>query len=494
MKMDLATSEKCACANCLFLLVSLLGCARKKRALRHIAVGIRNELEEYVDKALAKRESEEHVKIESDVLAFERRVEAVALKETEKKLVVFDVEGVLLPKKRYLFFEVGRNLKFQDFVRIVFCGLLYELGLISLRTAMKGLFKVFKGFTVDEFLRIFRQVPLMPDAKEVLAELRNNGWKIALISSGLPTFVVQDLAKTLSANHAYGFEPQTEDGKLTGDIRGDVIEPNGKLLVLTKILTYEEVSLKNCVVVADDRNNASLFLSDVRKIGYNPDFVIRMKADRVITGRLKGILAPIHNEPRQRGSLPSRNEVIRESIHACGLFVPILSGIIGLYPVAILILLVTLLYLMSELARMERKNFPIVSFITQKAASQAELYEFTTAPLFFALGILFTLLLFPSPANGAAIVIFALGDSSASIFGGILGKTSIPFNKGKTLEGSIAGFAFAFLGGVFIIDPVKALVGAITAIVVESLPLPLNDNIVTPVVTGAILTSLLAWF
>jgi len=416
------------------------------------------------------------------------------LEETEKKLIVFDVEGVLLPKKRYLFFEVGRNLKFQDFIRMVFWGLLYELGLISLKAAMKHVFKVFKGFTVDEFLRIFRQVPLMPDAKEVLVELRNDGWKTALISSGLPTFVVQDLAKTLSANYAYGFEPETEEGTLTGDIRGDVLERNGKLQVLTKILNLEEVSLKSCVVVADDRNNASLFLSDVRKIGYNPDFVIRMKADRVITGRLKGILAPIDNEPRQRGSLPSRNEVIRESIHACGLFVPIFSGIIGLYPVALLILMVTLLYVMSELARMEKKNLPIISFITQNAASQAELYEFATAPLFFALGILITLLLFPSPASGAAIVIFALGDSSASIFGGILGRTSIPFNKGKTLEGSIVGFAFAFLGGMFIIGPVMAFVGAITAIAVESLPWPLNDNIVTPVVTGAILTSTLAWF
>jgi phosphoserine phosphatase/dolichol kinase len=422
------------------------------------------------------------------------RVETVALKETEKKLMVFDVEGVLLPKKRYLFFEVGRNLKFQDFVRMIFYGLLYELGLISLKAAMKGVFKVFKGFTADEFLRVFRQVPLMPDAKEVLEELRNDGWKTALISSGLPTFVVQDLAKTLSADYAYGFEPKTEEGKLTGDISGDVIERNGKLLVLTKILKLEEVSLKNCVVVADDRNNASLFLSDVRKIGYNPDFVVRIKADSVITGRLKGILAPINNEPRQRGSLPSRNEVIREGIHACGLFVPIFSGIVGLYPVAIFVFMVMLLYFMSELVRMERRNFPIVSFIRQNAASQAELYEFATAPLFFALGILLTLLLFPSPASGAAIVIFALGDSSASIFGGILGRTSIHFNKGKTLEGSIAGFAFAFLGGMFMIGPVNALVGAITAIVVESLPWPVNDNIVTPMVTGATLTFILAWF
>lgn len=81
---------------------------------------------------------------------------------------------------------------------------------------------------------------------------------------------------------------------------------------------------------------------------------------------------------------------------------------------------------------MERKNLPILSSITLKAATQSELYEFATAPIFFAIGILLTLLLFPFPASSAAIAIFALGDSTASIFGRIYGRKTLPFNKGKT--------------------------------------------------------------
>ena len=156
-----------------------------------------------------------------------------------EKLVIFDVEGVLIPKKRYLFFEVGRNLRFSQFATMVLYGILYELGLISLKSAMKHVFKVFKGFRIEELLRIFRQIPLMPSVEGVFEKLREEGWKTALISSGLPTLVVRDLASRLEADYAFGFELETKDAIVTGEIWGDVVERNGKLLILKGILETE---------------------------------------------------------------------------------------------------------------------------------------------------------------------------------------------------------------------------------------------------------------
>jgi dolichol kinase len=93
--------------------------------------------------------------------------------------------------------------------------------------------------------------------------------------------------------------------------------------------------------------------------------------------------------------------------------------------------------------------------------------------------------------SSPAIAIFALGDSTASIFGRIYGKKTLPFNKGKTLEGSLIGFIFASLAGAFFTSPLKSLAGAVVAMIVECLPLPLNDNLITPLITGAALTLIL---
>jgi phosphoserine phosphatase len=408
--------------------------------------------------------------------------------EKKRRLVVFDVEGVLMPKKRYLFFEVGRSLSFSEFIKIGFIGFLYELGLISVKSALKRVFKAFKGMSVDELVRIFRRVPLMSGVEEVFETLKSEGWQTVLISSGLPTIIVQDLALRLRADCAVGFQLEEKGGILTGEISGDVLEQRGKLTVLAKILDTEKLAPSDCVVVADDRNNVPILLPEALKIGYNPDFAVRIKADIVVTGKLQEILAPIEGKPREREKQPSRNELLRESIHACGFFIPVLALYASLYVTALVIFVVTLFYVMSELARMERKNLPIISYITYHAATQSELFEFTTAPIFFALGILLTLLIFPNPANNAAIAIFALGDSTASIFGRIYGKRALPFNRGKTLEGSTAGFIFAFLAGTFYIAPTKALMGAIVAMFIEYLPLPVNDNLITPLLTGAVLS------
>jgi dolichol kinase len=169
---------------------------------------------------------------------------------------------------------------------------------------------------------------------------------------------------------------------------------------------------------------------------------------------------------------------------------PVIASLIGVPRVAAIIILVALLYATSELYRLEGRELPLISAITHRAASQSEIYGFAAAPIYFAIGILATLLLFPPQAGGAAIAMFCLGDSAASLFGGTI-STSLPFNKGKTWEGSLAGFFFAFLAGTLFVPPILALLGAAIAMTVEVLPLPLNDNVLVPVITGAALAVLI---
>jgi dolichol kinase/phosphoserine phosphatase len=400
----------------------------------------------------------------------------------EPKLVVFDVEGVIMPKNRF-FFEIGKKLGFSKLLRVLFYGFLYEAGLTSLKSALKHIFNGLKGIRREHLLLAIAKVPVVPDAKEVFKQLKARGCKTALISSGLPQTVVDNIAIELGADFGYGFEIGLNDDALTGEIWGDVIEARGKFQVLAKILKAEGLSPSDCAVVADDRNNAVLYLPEIQKVGFNPDFVIRVKADRVITGRLLGILAVVGGTPNRR-EVPSRNDFVREAIHASGVFVPVLSLLFGATTVALMICTVIALYALSELARMEGKSLPLISTVTRQAALQAELYEFAAAPIYFALGILLALLLFRVPVSSAAIAIFAIGDSSAAIFGRLISEKPLAFNKGKTLGGSMAGFFFAFLAGSFFISPPIALAGAAVAMIVESLPLPVNDNILVPLSTG----------
>jgi phosphoserine phosphatase len=417
-------------------------------------------------------------------------------KKTEhgsSRLVVFDVEGILIPKNRYLLFETSRKVGFLGFIKIVALGLLYEIGLLSLESALRRIFAMLKGLDAEEIQQLHKRIPFMPGTEEVFKTLKQNGYRTALISSGLPTPVVEDLATRLKADYACGLELEIADEHLTGAIRGDVLRSGGKAVVLQGILEKEDLTSQDCVVVADDRNNLSMFPLCGLRIGYNPDFVLTAKSDFVTKGALTEILPHITGEkPPPSHSLMSRSRGLRETIHI-GSF---LLSFICIYLlenilVASLILFITVLYILSELARVHGINIPILSSITWNAASKTELYEFAAAPIYFALGIAISLLTFPAPIRYVAITTLTIGDGCAHIFGMKFGRTPLPFNKGKNLEGTLFGLLFAFLGAMIFVDPTRALIAAAVGMLVEALPLPLNDNLTMPLASGLTLLLML---
>jgi len=348
---------------------------------------------------------------------------------------------------------------------------------------------MFKGLGAKEFFQIHKKIPLTPGTEEVFKRLNKNGYRTALISSGLPTQVVKDFATRLQADYAYGLELEIIDERLTGVIGGDVIKEGGKAVVLERILQKENLTPKECVMVADDRNNISMFPLCKLRIGYNPDFVLTAKSDFVTRGALTEILPPItgENSPASPVGI-TKSRGLREAIHMGSfLLIFVCIYILGNVLVASLILLVTVLYTASEIARVREINIPILSLITWNAANKTELYEFATAPIHFALGIAISLLVFPAPTCYVAITVLTLGDGCAHIFGMKFGRTRLPFNKGKNLEGTICGFLFAFFGATIFVDPTRAFIVAAVGMLIESLPLPINDNITLPIAAGLML-------
>ena len=414
----------------------------------------------------------------------------VKLADKRKGLVAFDVEGILLPKRRYIPFEATRKLGFPKFLKIIFLGLLYEIGLLSLEAALKRIFKYFKGYTIHELRRYYEKMPLLPETRKVFETLHKDGWKTALISSGLPNPFIKELAAKLKADYAFGVKLKTVKGKFTGEIQGEVIKKKGKATILKKILNRENLHPEDCVLVADDRNNLQMFPHAKLKIGYNPDFMLAAKSDHVTTGNLTEILPIItktrHEKPKQT---LSKKHIIRGTIHLSGFAIPFICNyLLNRYLVAFLISIVTLLYIMSELARIMGKNFSAFTKVTATAAVKLEQYEFATAPIFYALGIMLSLTIFPPTVGYTSIAVLTLGDGSASLFGKKLGKTRFPFNKAKNLEASIFGFTIAFLGATIFIDPIRALIAAAAGMLVECLPTPINDNLMIVLTTGVILT------
>ncbi len=88
------------------------------------------------------------------------------------KLVIFDVEGVLLPKWRYIPFEVSRNIPISKFLWILIIGILYEIGVLSLEATLRRIYKNLKGYTLKALYQDFKKIPLIPGARETIKRLK----------------------------------------------------------------------------------------------------------------------------------------------------------------------------------------------------------------------------------------------------------------------------------------------------------------------------------
>jgi dolichol kinase len=116
-----------------------------------------------------------------------------------------------------------------------------------------------------------------------------------------------------------------------------------------------------------------------------------------------------------------------------------------------------------------------------------------TAP--YVMGIGLTFYLYRTDLATLAICFLAFGDVAATTIGERYGKTKI---RDKSLEGSIAFVVAAVSAGLLLslvgISVMFGLVltGAIIAAGVELLPLPVNDNLLIPLVSGGAM-SLIVW-
>lgn len=179
-----------------------------------------------------------------------------------------------------------------------------------------------------------------------------------------------------------------------------------------------------------------------------------------------------------------KKEIFRKSIHLCGAFIPFFLKK-DFWLIIILLLLVCVIYFISELLRLKNIRMPIVSHITIFASRKRDENKVSLGPITLVLGIVLASILLPLNYATAGIFALSFGDGFASLVGKIFGKIKISHTGGKTLEGSLACF-FAVAISVSLLTK-NILLGFLTglfAMLIEILPLLDFDNLIIPVFTG----------
>jgi dolichol kinase len=195
----------------------------------------------------------------------------------------------------------------------------------------------------------------------------------------------------------------------------------------------------------------------------------------------------IYNYAQQHKSFADvRTELIRKSIHMLIAFVPLLAALVGRGPALALLAGGVVFYTYAEIQRTRGRSIPFVTGITRAAARSEDLSgKIIVGPITLGIGAMAALILYPQTASIVAIYALAFGDSVSSIIGRAVGRIHLGRLRHKTLEGSLACFFAVF----FIAFRMSgALSGscliALTATLLEALPVKDVDNILIPMGSG----------
>jgi len=179
-------------------------------------------------------------------------------------------------------------------------------------------------------------------------------------------------------------------------------------------------------------------------------------------------------------------EIFRKSIHLCSALIPTLLDI-AYYPIIILLIMAVVFYSISEIFRLKGINFPIISKIAEVAARTRDANKFVLGPVTLVIGILIAAIFLPPEAARVGIYALSFGDGTASLVGKLIGRVTIPFSGGKTVAGSLACFIAVYISCFCVCKNVLiSFFVALSAMIIEVLPLKDFDNVIIPFVVGGI--------
>ena len=176
--------------------------------------------------------------------------------------------------------------------------------------------------------------------------------------------------------------------------------------------------------------------------------------------------------------------ILRKVFHSFGILIILLNEVFGTKITFYFLVSSSIIYLVSEILRINQIYFPFFHDMTEKCIYKNKLRRMVLNPFYYLLA-LSILILFPQKVFYISSISLVVGDSFASLIGKEFGKHKFFYNPKKSLEGFLAFFLSTFLIYIFMIDPFRAFLLAILGAFFESVYKKM-ENFLLPVSVGII--------
>jgi len=230
--------------------------------------------------------------LRSDLTTMAKRVgmDVVAQPESmfkkRKKVIVFDMDSTIVEGE--IIDEMAKSAGVEKKVAaITEKGMRGEIDFID---SLRARVSLLKGLRMRSLESIALTVRFTRGSEELISALKEMGFKVALLSGGF-TYFTDRLKKRLGFDYVFGNELEVRNGRLTGRIKGRIIDAKRKAEIMDGICGKEGITREEVVAVGDGSNDRIMISNAGLGIAFNAKEVLKKVADGSITrDHMKGVL------------------------------------------------------------------------------------------------------------------------------------------------------------------------------------------------------------
>lgn len=214
------------------------------------------------------------LRIEAEKLGLDIVFQPYSTFKRDKRLIVFDMDSTLIDTE--IIDEIAKEAGAEEEVRKLTKKAME--GEISFKKALEERVKLLKGLPVEVLEKIYSRVKFTGGAKELIRSLKEAGYKVAVVSGGFSYFT-DKVKEELGLDYAFGNELEIKDGKLTGRIKGRIIDAEEKARIVEEIARKEGINPESIVAVGDGANDRIMIERAGLGIAFNAKDVLKDIAD-----------------------------------------------------------------------------------------------------------------------------------------------------------------------------------------------------------------------
>ncbi len=217
------------------------------------------------------------VKGELMALSTRHRVDMAFLKDNifrhSKRLIAFDMDSTLVQT------EIVDEMAARAGVESEVAKLTERAmnGELDFEQSLRARVAKLKGLDVQQMQDILQNLPFTPGAEKFIRTVQKLGYKLALISGGFSYFAGA-IKEKWNLDYAFANDLEIQNGSLTGNLKGSIIDADQKALLLKVIAQQEKIDLEQVVAVGDGANDLSMLATAGLGIAFHAKERVRQSA------------------------------------------------------------------------------------------------------------------------------------------------------------------------------------------------------------------------